>query len=197
MARVNVSVGDAQKERWEDHVDDSREYATLSQLVRSAVEAELSETTGVPDTGSRGMTEEAISHFGDLKSEIRDLKDQLEGIEAHVKTDPRLEEMASEVFDLVPTEDDLNLESTVRYSPGEGLLYLPGSKSATTNEYVETPAEEVNSERLAATGQIEALAHILGESSHVVQEAIEKLSEDTAMVRSDVSEGTTRYYRKK
>lgn len=197
MARVNVSVEDEQKNRWEEHVEDSPEYTTLSQLVRSAIEAEIADEAGSQPLESPGMNEDFLEQFGELKSEIRDVKDRLGRVEENVKENPELEKLASEVFDILPTKDDFTPETTVRFAPGEGLLYAPVGKSAMTGEQNQVPAEKVSGNELSRTGQIEAFAHILGESSHKIQEAVEKLSGDTAMVRSETVDGQIRYYRKK
>ena len=197
MARVNVSVEDEQKNRWEDHVEDSPEYTTLSQLVRSAIEAEIADETGSQSFEGPGMNQDILEQFGELKSEIRNVKDRLGRVEENVKQNPELEELASEVFDILPTKDDLTPEATVWFAPSEGLLYTPAGKSALTGEQEQVPAEEVSDDELASTGQIEAFAHVLGESSHKMQEAVEKLTGDTAMVRSETVDGEIRYYRRK
>lgn len=197
MARVNVSVEDEQKNRWEEHVEKSPEYTTLSQLVRSAIEAEIADETGSQPLESPGMNEDFLEQFGELKSEIRDVKDRLGRVEENVKENPELEELASEVFDILPTKNDLRPKTTVRFAPGEGLLYVPAGESVVTGEQEQVPAEEASDDDLSHTGQVEAFAHILGESSHKIQEAVQKLSGDTAMVRSETVDGKPRYYRRK
>jgi hypothetical protein len=197
MARVNVSVEDEQKNRWEEHVEDSPEYTTLSQLVRSAIEAEIADEAGSQSLEGPGMNQDFLEQFGELKSEIRDVKDRLGRVEENVKQNPELEELASEVFDILPTKDDLTPKATVWFAPSEGLLYAPVGKSVLTGEQEQVPAEDVSDDELSRTGQIESFAHILGESSHKMQEAVEKLTGDTAMVRSETVDGEVRYYRRK
>lgn len=54
--QVNIRLSDEQKDRWEEYVDESREYSTLSDLIRTSVEREISDVD--TDTGGEIQSEQ-------------------------------------------------------------------------------------------------------------------------------------------
>lgn len=198
MARVNLQVDDETKEEWEKHVEESPEFSTLSQLVRAAVHAEVNGHSGDPTEATGTADEEVLDRLSGLKGELRGVKDRLESVEANTKRDPAIEELKSDVFDLLPTEEELETHikqgPTLDYRPGDGLVVErptpEGTETVSASDY-EGP------DRLTRSGRVEAFAHVLGESVAKVEEAAEKLADDTAMVGVDHSGDVSRFYRGK
>jgi len=78
--QVNFRLGDEQKQRWRDHVEESRYDDTLSDLVKRAVENQIDRDNGEINEGS--ATESPAS--GEVLDRIQDLQNEFEDLEAEV-----------------------------------------------------------------------------------------------------------------
>lgn len=112
MVRINVEVEEDTREDWKKHKDNTNKYATVSQLVRTAVEnqieydREYGEPFNEVTAGSAGNTDEAIDELKEdlnetlisLKSDINQLQVQMEGTD----DDTLLSNLMSEFHDILP-----------------------------------------------------------------------------------------------
>jgi Arc/MetJ-type ribon-helix-helix transcriptional regulator len=116
--RVNLTVSPAQKEKWDDAVDDSPEYSSLSDLIRTSVAHELSGESG-GDTGevSPRTTEantEALDRVTDslsrMESTLSGLDERLSDVEKAVTSTGRAE-LKNDIVDQLPeAESDEGLD---------------------------------------------------------------------------------------
>lgn len=177
--RFTMALDPEQKERWEDYVEDSKQFGSLAQLIRYAVEREIGEGES-PGHNPRGETDgarisEVLDNTQDILGGIGDLEDRLVKIEQEVSTNPEIAELANDIFELLPSKEEV--EEFVR-----GPLRI--------DSYPED-----RQELIAHSGLPEAFARLLEEDEYRVRAGIEKLQEDMALVYSDELDGRTRYYK--
>jgi len=167
-------IPEEQKGRWESYVEENPDLTSLSQLVRQAVEAEInrddsSNTTGDDNTMADGRLSEVLETTQTIKSQVENVEDRLYGIEQAVRENPEISELAADLFEILPTREELN-----NYHTGSP----PGP-----NEI--------------GAGTMEAFADQLGEDEYRVQQALEKLQDEIALVYSTSDFGDeNRYYKR-
>lgn len=178
---VNFLVDQEVKEEWEQHVKDSGEFSSLSQLIRTAVHREVEgqheQGGGVPD----GLAQE-VAEIADRTSRLDDQMDRVVGtlddLNQQVGETPGdVQDLASDVFEALPTEAELHGEQ------GSGMV---GEDEA--------PAVVGDT---VQTGQMADIADHLREPRYRVREAIEHLQQSTSMIRSTVIQGEQRYHRRR
>jgi Arc/MetJ-type ribon-helix-helix transcriptional regulator len=95
MARVRVVVSDDQKERWNQYVETTTEYDSISDLVRKSVEGEIS-SEGSDDT-------EQVEQLDEILTEIESVKKQQsrtqDSIDAHRQNAPTLDEIQNTLME--------------------------------------------------------------------------------------------------
>lgn len=184
MARLNLTVPDEKKSKWEQAAKDHPEAGgNLSALVRHSVERELSEASS---GGSGEQSEEVLTQLGEvndtlseLVDTVNDLEGRVEGLEEEAETEPEIEELSGEVFDLLPDE-----------KPGSDDWEIEKSRlqSVAVNEGERSPEEL----QLGWEGTPEGLAQALDVYKKDVEDAIDNLRENTHLIRS-TDDG--RYYK--
>lgn len=91
MGKPTVAIrcnSDEQKQRWEDAVEDSEEYSSISHLIRRSVERELS--GGFDAEGGGGRDErvgEILTVVQDLRTRVDDLDDNLDHLTRTMNSD--------------------------------------------------------------------------------------------------------------
>jgi hypothetical protein len=178
-ARINFVVKPDQKQRWKRYTqEEGDEFQSLSQLVRRSVEKEINQSDSVIDTDSNGHTSkipEIVEGLQDLTKAVEDLDTRLRSIEQAVRDDPEMRELANRVFELLPSQEELD-----EY---ESIVDEAGGK----------PPDSVRNRE--NSGRIEDLARAVGESDHRVRKALEKLQEDTHQVHTCERHGDVRFYK--
>ncbi|MFB6192266.1 MAG: hypothetical protein ABEI11_02965 [Haloarculaceae archaeon] len=119
--RINLVVDDSQKERWNSYVDGTAHFSSISDLIRTSVEKEIS---------SEGETTEASIELEGELIELKDLIDdtvvsKLDEIQVDVKTireiqeEEDIEEFAKTVFNALETApSEENVEEVVGSKAG-------------------------------------------------------------------------------
>lgn len=104
-SQINLKVDSSQKEEWEEFLDESGSYITLSGLIRSAVDSEIEQT------GEDGLPAESPA----LESDVESLKKDVERIRKDVtwlreqrQDQVDISELAQEVFDELHTLPDVD-----------------------------------------------------------------------------------------
>lgn len=109
MARpqVHFRVSEQQKERWQTYVDENGEYDTLTDLIRTAVEKEISDVTGGESGGNVDSgrldvlderTERMVSQLGTINAALGDAIDAMHtaGVEVDETTASLWEKLPEE-----------------------------------------------------------------------------------------------------
>ena len=187
MARINLEVNEATKSRWMEAADESPEAnGNLSSFIRLAVENEIggrsesdsptTSTESIEDLSEMAETSDRILHSLDS------IQGQLESLKRESRSDPDLDALKNEVFSHLPTSEEF-----------EAWHYASPEGRAGKSRPPETNPEALT--RLAAErgGDPAAIAEVLDASTYRVLDALDKLMEDTPLVREVEIDGETRY----
>jgi len=172
-SRFNMVIPEKQKERWEDYVEENPDVTSLSQLVRQAVETEIaqgstSDATVGMDEVARERLSELLEDTKKIKSGIENVEDRLIHIEQEVRDNPEISELAADVFEVLPSREDIE-----DYHKGR----QPGQNEV-------------------GAGTVEEFADRLGREESRIERALEKLQNEIALVyTTDEFGNKTRYYK--
>jgi Arc/MetJ-type ribon-helix-helix transcriptional regulator len=95
---VNLRVNREQKEKWEDYVDGSDLYSSLSDLIRKAVEKEISRDSEESPTGGV-MVDEVQTELSSLSEDIEQLQKDVSWLRSREEHD--VEELAHKLFSTI------------------------------------------------------------------------------------------------
>ena len=87
--QINLRAGTEQKARWEDYVEESGRFASLSELIRASVEAEISQHDSTSDTPTPA-----------LANDIQQLQEELTTVRKHVAWLREQQQDAVDISDL-------------------------------------------------------------------------------------------------
>jgi len=185
--QINLKVEGSQKEKWENYLEESHEFQSLSSLIRTSVETHI-ESTG----------EEAVDPAPALSSDIQELKDDIDSIrndvswlrsQARDKDD--ISELAQEVFDSLEVlpEVDSNLEIPEDADPERYRNQQAAAIVITPSDQEEAGEEGANSQTIAA------LANRLNEDPNRIESAIEHLQDQFLPVVEVQLEGERHYFK--
>lgn len=201
MVRVNLEVPEKTKEEWEKAAEsDPNSDGNLSGFVRSAVsekmanQGERTDRSGVSDKVGEDVAE-LKDMIGQLANTVDSLSGRMKEIEHSLESDPDIENLASELLDILPDKGDIetwiNSDEEVDYEPEERLVVVSGS--LTEEGKVAIPVEDVP--HAIESGRVEVFAHELGEKAYKIERAINYLKENTLLIGEETSDGETRIYR--
>lgn len=96
MARVAIRIDDDKKDEWKQAVEETRQYSSLTQLIRLAVHKELSDSFGIADAsdGSQATVEyepevsnaELYDRQRDVMSVLKNIRGTVNSLEAETDT---------------------------------------------------------------------------------------------------------------
>ena len=172
--QINFTLPEEQKQRWEQHIEDSPEHKSMSQFIRFCVERQIADEGQSPTTGpDGGEMGEIADRTRKIESNINQLQEQLDTVEQTLQNPPEeVIELAGEVMDVLPTEPEL----------------LREQQSATDDESPTVVDGTVQ------TGRPDDIAEHLDSDAYRTRLALDQLMEDTSLVRSQVLDGQERYY---
>lgn len=157
--QMNFLASQSQRERWEEYAE-QKGFRNLSGLFRFAIENEVDADSGSGDGAvSEELTEqlsEMVEGMNRIEERIHDLDNRLATIETEVREDPSVKKLASEVFGVLPTHE----------------------------EVIEHAKAEQPRGSAAAAGTIEGIASEVDEEEYRVEQALSKLQQDTHQVRT-------------
>lgn len=182
MARLNLTVPEAKKEKWEQAAKNHPEAGgNLSALIRHSVDKELSE-----DNSENIPSEEILKSLGQLGDQLTEITDRMDSMESRIeslegqtKQEPEIGDLTGEIFDLLPEKEPRSTEWKAEHMDLQ-------------EERNNTESQEANARFEAHKGTVEGLANALDEPEYMVQKAIEKLQTDTHLIRT-TDDG--RYYK--
>jgi Arc/MetJ-type ribon-helix-helix transcriptional regulator len=154
--RVNLTVNPETKAEWDNAVEESTEYSSLSDLIRQSVAHELSDSRGAATAQQGRATEETTNPEANTEI-LEQVTSTLDGMETTLSNlDDRLTNVEQEVT--ATAHADLRnavFNSLPKYDSDDG----PDGKSA------------------------EEIAEEIGENKERVFETIQKLEEQTGVIR--------------
>lgn len=183
--RISVVVAKTKKEEWESYVDESPEYGTLSGLIRRSVEKEISDGhEAEAPTGGVEMQAKLSDKLDEVINSLNSLNARVDRIESESRKDPVIQKLTNEVYDYLP-----DVEPGTREWEEE-------REDLQTQAQHESADEEIQAKAHGWNGTIEGLAEALDEPPIQVEQALEKLMEEThGLVQKTEYGGSIRYYR--
>lgn len=167
---VNFRLSVSQKERWENWIEDSRQFTTLTGLIRTSVEQHIKED-------SAGGSSESPA----IASDIKELQDDLERVRKDVRW---LREQGQDDVDISDTAQEVFTE----------LERVPDGGGTTAHRAAgKLGPDDGESEENSQT--VEAIAEQIGLSEDVVEDAIEHLQDQFLPIVEIERGGQTHYFR--
>lgn len=105
LTQINVRLDEEQKEEWEEAIEESRRFTTLSGLVRAAVEAELIGEHDVQSQESPGLE----SDIQQLRQDVDTIRKNVEWLRKQQQEDVDISDTAQEVFERLKPLPDIPL----------------------------------------------------------------------------------------
>jgi len=103
MARLNVSLGEEQKQRWKESVDELPEVNNTSDLVRTAVELYMADEL---DRGTESEGANLNDAVTDLDNSLDRIEGQISDVKAHAQA-AHVEQISDEELEAIVYEQSL------------------------------------------------------------------------------------------
>ena len=182
MARFNLTVPEEKKEKWEKAAKEHPEAGgNLSALVRHSVEKEISNS----NSEGSGSSEEVLTKLGELGDQLTEVTQRMESMESRLSSlesqstgEPDIGDLTGEVFDLLPDKEPGTPEWKSERDE------LRDELEAIEEGLINGDSQNVRKSLYGWEGDTDGLSQALGEPEYMVQKAIDKLREDTHLVRS-------------
>lgn len=156
-AQIHIALDSEQKARWEEYVEESNTYDSVTNLIRQSVESQIGE-------GSQSSASPSPA----IAADIQDLKDDVESIQNDVswlrnqsQDDVNISDLAQEVFDeLEPLPqppasleipNDVEDEETYRQQQAAHQVITPDSTSEADSDGGNPQTAEAIASRLDST----------------------------------------------
>lgn len=168
---VNLGVEPEQKDRWEAYLEETSDLWHMSQLVRRAVENEVSGRSAqeTEPAGLQDDLDEITDAIETVAQKVEHLDQRLVTIEQAVSDDVDIRDLANRVFTVLPAAEEIE------------------AAGASTDEAGESADP---------CGTLCAIADAVGEPEQHVRQALQKLQQETAQVQTTELEGHTGYYKR-
>jgi hypothetical protein len=102
--QVNLRVDETQKERWEEYLEESHQFTSLSQLIRSAVEAEISDG----DQKATPETPAIANDIQNMKSELKRVRKDVSWLRNQQQDAVDISDLAQQVLEELKPLPDVN-----------------------------------------------------------------------------------------
>lgn len=183
-AQVNIKLAKDTLEKWDRYIEEESDFATRSEFVRFAVNREVNQQHGNGEApgANQALLEEIRDSMVDLSNRMDSMENQVDTLQSAVRSDPDVEELANEIFGLLPDE-----------KPG-----TPEWREERENLQTQAQAEgdEVaKKEARAWEGTPESLAQAFDVPVRKIHSAIDLLIAETHLIRAEeTGDGETRYW---
>jgi len=174
---VSAQITQERKDRWIE----SKGELSMSQFIRTAVEAHINQDIGEDSPGASKELENKVdtllNRSESIQADLETLRSQSQAIHHEVRNPPEgTDELAHEIFGILPTERELLGATQKSLLEGErdDPIYYDG--------YIRT-------------GRAEDIGDHLNEDTVRVRNALKILVEDHQVVESTEVEGDMRYYK--
>jgi len=185
-AQVNIKLARDTLDEWDEYIEEESDFTTRSEFVRFAVNREVSnqqEATQRADEESQALLREIRDSVVDLNDRMNSVEKQVDTLQSAVRKDPQTEELANEVFSLLPDE-----------KPGTQSWREERSDLQTQAQAESDP--EIQKQAHAWEGTTEALARAFDTPERKIYDALDILLAETHLIFSEeTGDGKKRYYK--
>lgn len=171
-------------EKWDRYIEEESDFATRSEFVRFAVNREVNQQHGAGEASGENQTllREIRDSVVDLSDRMDSMENQVDTLQSAVRSDPQVEELANELFGLLPDEQPGTPEWR------EELENLQTQAQAEGDDVTEKEAR-------AWEGTPESLAQAFDVPERKIHSAIDLLIAETHLIRTEeTGDGETRYW---
>lgn len=180
--------GQEQRDDWDQYVEDHPEASSISHLIRLSVKKEMEGLHGGEKGDQSGGTgeevverlSEVIEHNQAVMSHLENLQTRMRQVENAVGEDPEILDLKNEVFAVLPSPDEVETYTEQHGHFAEWAGMTLGTEPGDRPDYRELDS--------APSGLPEDIAKVVDERQGLVEDALDKLTEDSARVRQ-TSEG--------
>ncbi|MFA9517718.1 ribbon-helix-helix domain-containing protein [Halopenitus sp. H-Gu1] len=183
-AQVNIKLAKDTLEKWDRYIEEESDFTTRSEFVRFAVNREVSQQheAGEASGANQALLEEIRDSVVGLSDRMDSMENQVDTLQSAVRSDPDVEELANELFGLLPDE-----------KPG-----TPEWREERENLQTQAQAEGDDvtmKEARAWEGTPESLAQAFDVPERKIHSAIDLLIAETHLIRTEeTGDGETRYW---
>jgi len=185
-AQVNIKLARDTLDEWDEYIEEESDFTTRSEFVRFAVNREVSnqqEATQGTDEESQALLREIRDSVVDLNDRMNSVEKQVDTLQSAVRKDPQTEELANEVFSLLPDE-----------KPGTQAWREERSNLQTQAQAESDP--KIQKQAHAWEGTTEALARAFDTPERKIYDALDILLAETHLIFSEeTGDGEKRYYK--
>lgn len=136
--QINFWVSKDQLEKWDEYVEESDEFSSRSQFIRTAANREVTdgylprtELETVAGGGGGGLGADAQETLADIRETVASIDDRVHTLEAKSDAAPEeIRELAMALVDFIPKEPEKGVPSTA-YVIGQQSFSLKDSKFPT------------------------------------------------------------------
>ncbi|ELY72561.1 hypothetical protein CYV19_12910 [Natronobacterium gregoryi SP2] len=93
MPRINVTVDDEQKDRWDSHVEEDPTVSSLSEMVRTAVERYITSDDSSPEGLNNAVDEDMMELLESIDSRTANLENSLDKLHRRTVHDDEIEDI--------------------------------------------------------------------------------------------------------
>lgn len=184
-AQVNIKLAQDTLDEWDRYIEEESDFTSRSEFVRFAVNREVSHQRE-PDKDSgenQALLREIRDSVVGLSDRMDSIEKQVDTLQSAVRSDPQTEELANEVFSLLP---DIEPGTSEWREERDNLQTQAQAESD----------EEIQAEARGWEGTPERLAQALDVPERKIHSAIDLLIAETHLIRTEeTGDGKTRYWK--
>ncbi|GAA0247679.1 hypothetical protein ACFFQF_06350 [Haladaptatus pallidirubidus] len=172
--QINLVIDGEQKAEWEDYAEEHPEVSSLSHLIRLSVQKEIlgAHEPQAPESGtSDSRINEVLEVVQGIDTRLEELETRTRAIEREVEHRPEIHELTKDVFEVLP-----NVEIGTRKQEANASTWSPDQATVWT-------------------GDPQDIGFKLNESRRNIEKALERLMEDSNLVKSKNINGNELYWR--
>lgn len=178
--QVRLVVSEQKLDNWDEYWENDPEYSNRSDLIRKAVAHEMADSDGVvsgPETDELAVQmAEIMDRMDTMMEQFDSVNQRLRSLESEARKDPEMAQLTTRVLEILPTHEDYR-----EYKSEESVPpWLPRKHGGP----------------LAFSGSTESISRGLDISKRKAQRAVNKLQENTHIVRKIEGEDGDAYVRK-
>jgi len=122
--RVTIRISDERKGKWQEYVGDDNHYSTLTHLVKTSVQQEISRLNGdlkiVSESTSQQTTIDTAT-IEPLRRDLSDLQEEIERIHTRLDNRDRLKPIKDDLLEWLPTAKFDEEENEVKLGRGDQI----------------------------------------------------------------------------
>lgn len=183
-AQVNIKLAQETLNEWDRYIKEESGFTSRSEFVRFAVNREVAHQREPNKDfgGNETLLREIRDSVDTLSERVGSIENQVDTLQSAVRSDPAVEELANEIFGLLPEEKP-------------GTPEWRKKRESLQNQAQAEPNVVSKKKASAWEGNPESLARAFDVPERKIHSAIDLLITETHLVRTEeTGDGKTRYW---